>query len=414
MSELFRTEALAHQGRAVQGEVIVGIRLPWLVLGYIMIGAIFVIVIVACLAKYDRKEQVAGVLVPQAGIIRVTAQQGGVITGIEAGEGQALRSGEALATLRLAVDGREGNSGQLLEQAAENEQTAMRQSNQAAIEKVEADHETLLRRQAALQSQYDETARLKTVLAAKQAVADRNLTRARELSQKGFLSPRGLDDAVSASLDAQQAVVTANTNLLSLGQQLADVRSDLAETPILLNQARSNALSADASMRQKLEQVRSASAYTVTTPVDAEVMTIAVKPGQAVVPGATVAILTPQNSALEAELYVPTRGIGFVRPGQEVFLQYDAFSYKKFGSAKGCISAVSHSPLTPAEAAASGVSPAEPVFRVRVALERDYVFAYGARRPLQPGMLLSANIIIERRSVVGWLLDPLYAVTKRQ
>lgn len=414
MSELFRTEAVAHQVRAVQGEVIVGVRLPWLLLGYILAGMVLLLVTVACLAKYDRKEQVSGVLVPQAGIIRVTAQQGGIITALPAQEGQIVPSGATLATLRLAVDGRNGNSGWLLEQAAVNEQMATRQSSQAAIEKIQVDRKSLLERRAALQSQYDEAARLKAVLTAKQAVADKNLARARELSQKGFLSARGLDDAVSASLDAQQAVVAANASLLSQGQQLTEVRSQLAEVPVLLQQALSNAQSVDASLQQKLEQVQSSSAYTVTAPMTAVVMAVPVKPGQTVQPGATLAVLTPPNSQLEAELYVPTKAIGFVRPGQAVFLQYDAFSYKKFGSARGRIISVSNSPLTPSEASASGVMSTEPVFRVRAALDRSYVEAYGARRPLQPGMLLSANIIIERRSVVGWLLDPLYAVTKRR
>ena len=45
--------------------------------------------------------------------------------------------------------------------------------------------------------------------------------------------------------------------------------------------------------------------------------------------------LTPRGGALRAELYVPSRAIGFVKSGQRVRLLYDAFPYQKFGPAWG-------------------------------------------------------------------------------
>jgi hypothetical protein len=39
-----------------------------------------------------------------------------------------------------------------------------------------------------------------------------------------------------------------------------------------------------------------------------------------------------------------------------------------------------------------GIDLAEPVFRVQVRLERDYVDAYGQRTPLQAGMLHTAGM----------------------
>jgi membrane fusion protein len=52
----------------------------------------------------------------------------------------------------------------------------------------------------------------------------------------------------------------------------------------------------------------------------------------------------------------------------------------------------------------------EPVYRVSVSLDRPDVDAYGARIPVQPGMLLRADIILERRTLIDWLLDPLKSV----
>ncbi len=39
--------------------------------------------------------------------------------------------------------------------------------------------------------------------------------------------------------------------------------------------------------------------------------------------------------------------------------------------------------------------------------------AYGDAIPLQPGMLLAADIVFDRRSLIEWLFDPIYAVARR-
>jgi membrane fusion protein len=77
------------------------------------------------------------------------------------------------------------------------------------------------------------------------------------------------------------------------------------------------------------------------------------------------------------------------------------------------VSSISRTVLAPGEVAIPGLSVKEPVFRVRVTLERADVAAYGRAVPLQPGMLLSADIVIDRRSLLQWILDPLYAVGRR-
>jgi membrane fusion protein len=59
------------------------------------------------------------------------------------------------------------------------------------------------------------------------------------------------------------------------------------------------------------------------------------------------------------------------------------------------------------------VQQTEPVYEVRVRLDRDYVNAYGERRRLQPGMALRADIPIDRRTLWQFLFDPILAAGKR-
>ena len=52
----------------------------------------------------------------------------------------------------------------------------------------------------------------------------------------------------------------------------------------------------------------------------------------------------------------------------------------------------------------------EPAYRVTVTLEQEYVNASGKPVALQPDMLLKADMILEKRSLMSWLLSPLTGV----
>jgi membrane fusion protein len=55
----------------------------------------------------------------------------------------------------------------------------------------------------------------------------------------------------------------------------------------------------------------------------------------------------------------------------------------------------------------------EPVYKITVALDHQSIDAFGQRLPLQPGMALRANIVLERQSFLDWFLTPLRAVGNR-
>ena len=59
--------------------------------------------------------------------------------------------------------------------------------------------------------------------------------------------------------------------------------------------------------------------------------------------------LLPDGASLLAELFVPSRAIGFVEPGQRVRLMVDAFPYQRFGTLGGRVETVSQAVLSPNE-----------------------------------------------------------------
>lgn len=142
--------------------------------------------------------------------------------------------------------------------------------------------------------------------------------------------------------------------------------------------------------------------------------------GQVAEPSRPMLAIIPEQSVLEAQLYVPSQAIGFVREGQTVLLRYQAFPYQKFGQAKGVVSSVARTAISPAELVAYGLTLTprlqtsnEPVYRVHVRLSQQTVLAYGQQQPLQAGMVLDADILQERRRLYEWVLEPLYTISGR-
>ena len=129
-------------------------------------------------------------------------------------------------------------------------------------------------------------------------------------------------------------------------------------------------------------------------------------------PGPPLLTLLPRGGRLEARLFVPTRAVGFVRPGDGVELLYDAFPHQRFGSFRARVRRVASAILAPDEVP-SPIVLDESVCTVDAELGEQWVDAFGQRIALKPGMLLDAYILQERRPIMQWLLSPLQGWQER-
>ena len=127
--------------------------------------------------------------------------------------------------------------------------------------------------------------------------------------------------------------------------------------------------------------------------------------------------LLPEGSKLEAQLFTPSRSIGFVRVGQRVLIRYQAFPYQKFGHYKGTVKSISMTAISPNELPpqlarlTSLTATGEPLYRITVALDAQAITAYGKPQQLHPGMQLESEIELERRKLYEWVLEPLFTLT---
>ncbi|MFC1458902.1 HlyD family efflux transporter periplasmic adaptor subunit [Microvirga arabica] len=163
--------------------------------------------------------------------------------------------------------------------------------------------------------------------------------------------------------------------------------------------------------RQRAE-AESQRAQVITAPISGRVTALQAAPGQIVDPTKPLMTLLPDGASLLADLFVPSRAIGFIEPGQRVCLMVDAFPYQRFGTVGGSVETMSQAMISPDEVIGK-VALSEPAYRVTVRLDRQAIDAFGRQIALQPDMTLKADIVLEGRSLVAWLFEPLISVRGR-
>jgi membrane fusion protein len=147
----------------------------------------------------------------------------------------------------------------------------------------------------------------------------------------------------------------------------------------------------------------------IRAPAAGRISTLQATVGQFADPRRLQMEIVPNESVLQVELFVPTRAIGFVQPGQQVRILYEAFPYQQFGTYSGKVLKISQTILTKSDTFGP-IELKEPVYKITATLDRPDIDAYGRRIPLQADMLVRADIILEKRSLIRWLLDPLLSV----
>jgi membrane fusion protein len=156
----------------------------------------------------------------------------------------------------------------------------------------------------------------------------------------------------------------------------------------------------------------------VKAPMSGMVTGLTVEEGYPVQSGQAMATMLQAGAPLEAELYAPSRSVGFIKPGMRAMIRHQAFAYQKFGQHTGTVREVSGIALRPEElplhaGASAARSDGEPLYRVRITLDRQDVLAYGQAHPLKAGMALEASVILEERKLYEWILEPLFSVSGR-
>ena len=150
------------------------------------------------------------------------------------------------------------------------------------------------------------------------------------------------------------------------------------------------------------EAAREGGALAVSAPCRGTIVKLVVKNVGTVVRSSDVlAEITCREERLQVELMVPQRGLALLRAGQLVKLRYDALPYQRFG--------VRHATLRWISPSASLASPGASVRAIAV-LDEQTLRVNGEPLAVLPGMAGQAAIVVGRRTLASYAIEPLRAI----
>lgn len=410
MSNLFRKEAIEHQGQKLDGEVTIATHLSFnwilaLILLIVVVGATYLIV-----GEYHRKEIVSGYLRPTEGLSKVYPLGQGVIDEVFVEEGETVEKGQLLARIRMErilTTGSDMNEAILSELIKQKDILHRNLSNQAALAKVQS--EKLVSQINNTEFQLSQAKKQLSLLKERVSLSENRLKDTQALIEKGFASQSDLESVRDTLLAIQQQAEDLEGRVLSQNESLSQLKFEKQQLPFNQQDAESQLRSQLANINQQITQASAQQSYDVRSNRSGRVSGLMVKPGMIAQSTTPLMTILPIEAALEAVLLVPSRAFGFVQQGQNTRIRYQAFPYERFGIYHGNIESVSKSILLPNEANLPVVL-REPVYQVVVELKEQNAKAYGASVPLQAGMLLEADIMVDSRTLFEWLFEPLYTI----
>ncbi|MBP9737853.1 MAG: HlyD family type I secretion periplasmic adaptor subunit [Rhodoferax sp.] len=395
-----------------------------------IVAGVIVLFAWAMLAQVDELARARGEVQPGGHVQVLQSQEGGTIVKLHVKEGDSVKVGQVIADfattdiekLRTQTDIK------LNALAIDRERMlAVLESRKPDFASFQPEYPMLV--QQALMTYREQIANRDAAIAAKRGEAGQQsaliggaeenlpliqreireaqdrLRRLEEGAKKGVVTQLALSDARQqvSSLEERLADTTART--AGMRSTVGGVGAEVARVRAEFNQQLSQEVSKVTEQLRELQAERKAledrqGRIEIKAPVTGIVMNLPqTAEGAVVAPGGVVAEIVPTGMDIVMEVMVLPRDIGFIKEGQRASVKLDSFDSARFGAVEGHVKRVAPTSTKMKENGA-------PFYKVEVALVKPFVGAENHR--LMPGMTGEADIATGRKSVMQYLLKPIF------
>ena len=399
---------------------------------HVLVGMVVLVLLLMSVVKLDRVVTSTGKILPSRGSMFVQPLDRAIVTAILVHTGDVVKKGQPLATLDPTfaaadlkdLEQKQASSAALVARLGAERAGRPFSANPASPyetlqSSIWAERQTQYR-----QSINDFDARISN---AREAIAKsrndaagyaQHLAYAKEAEQQqGALQEKGYGSRIRA-IAAGDARVEAERMLSqsqSAGEQAQhEVAALSAQRSVFVSKWQDDINSQLVAAQNQLETAQQglskaakvSNLSTLTAPDDAVVLSVGkASVGSMIDANSTNAdplfTLVPLRGALEAEVMVDAKDIGFIRPGDTVRVKLDAYKFTSHGVAKGVIKTISEGSFTDSQ---DGRSRA-PFFKVRVVLTDVHLRNVPASFRLIPGMTLQGEILVGKRTIMSYVLE---------
>ena len=229
-----------------------------------------------------------------------------------------------------------------------------------------------------------------------------------QLTQQQFQSNMKLLESRERRQEVERELINARNRSVELRRQLAEAEAEKASFSRDWRQKTTEELVAARRERDSLaEQVKKAEKRSrlieLAAPSDAVVLEVAARSAGSVIREAEPLVtLVPLGETLQAEVQINSADVGYVKLHDPVRIKIDAFPFQKHGLIKGQLDKLGQDAFTKDPSS----NQAGPYYLGRATLKHNELRHLPRNAPLIPGMTLSAEIVVGKRSVMSYVLYP--------
>ncbi|MCJ8170770.1 HlyD family type I secretion periplasmic adaptor subunit [Atopomonas sediminilitoris] len=409
--------------------------IQWVIMAFAVLALLW-----ACIGEVDVVATASGKIVPSGKSKVIQPSEVAVISAIHVQDGQDVQAGDLLVELDasqtsadvqrlssdlLAAHIDRARAGALLEAIQHNRPPASLSERlpEASAAQQQAAERWLQGQYLELTSQLDEVdadieQRVAEIRAAQTNVASlqETLPIARQLAAdyQRLLDKKYI--AKHAYLEKEQQRLTQERELaiqrvrvqeLSAARKAAERRRAgvLAQTRRAMLDLQQDAEQRISAYQQELNKAKRRNSLTrLTAPVAGTVQQLAIHtPGGVVTEAQPLMVIVPSEEPVEVEAMLENKDIGFVRPGQEVEIKVETFTFTKYGVVHGTVQSISNDAIDDERLGL--------VYSTRIQLKEKSLRVGSQDIALSPGMAVRAEVKTDKRKVIDYFLSPLQEYT---
>jgi membrane fusion protein len=409
--QLYRQDALNARHVTWIGDIVLIRPVSFSTLTAASVAFAAILMLFLCFGSYTKRSTVAGQLVPAGGLIKIYGTQPGIVERKAVEEGQQVSQGQVLYVISSE---RFGGGGDDVQASVSAQVQARRSSLRVEADKTRTLHSeeraAIATRIAGLEWEVDKVSTQVDGQKSRVKLAEDSLARYQGLAQQGFISREQLQQRNEDLLEQRARLQVIERDQQVVARELKAQRSEGASLALRQQNQLMQLDRGLAGIDQEFIESEAKRRLVITAPQSGTATALVAEQGQTIDPSKVLANIVPSGASLQAQLYAPSSAIGFIRPGQQVMLRYQAFPYQKFGHGHGKVVSVSKAAMSVYELSGE-TRDSEPMYRITVTLNEQDIQAYGIAQPLQSGMRVQADIFQETRRLYEWVLEPLYSLT---
>ncbi len=393
-SSLFRQEALEHLFKNHDIREPLWVSPPWTWLLFFALGSVLLVALLAAIVgKVEVQDTGKGILHPVAGVRLIQAQVGGVLAETYAHSGDTLREGQPIARIDSAqVQGAILETDRQLQLLRSQGQTFTEREDKLLQEQLRAVQTKLVHQNTQVKS-FESSVKIQ----------EKRVEATRRLLVEKLVAPINLDEAQDQLNAALRTLDSAKQQMVQLRQEFSTLESQRQRNQWQrlqdLNGSQSKRDALDSSLRQT----------NVVAPVAGFLEALVARPGDLLQPGQTIAKIISEDSPLQVVAFLPEKDRAFVKSGDQVLLEMEAYLFTEFGTLKGRVTRIGSdlaSQYEIQEARGETGKLDTPAYRVEIELRPERSKRFSGVK-IRPGMLLSARFTLRRQRLITIVLDPL-------